>query len=61
MTMTKIILSRSEQEGHWQITYDGAGPYLIGSTLEVPAEIVIRRIQLNNPHAQVMLEANDEV
>jgi hypothetical protein len=43
--------------GHWQVTHNGDGPYLIGSKLDVPVETVIRKIKNNNPGAEVIISS----
>lgn len=57
--MTEIVLSKNAAEKRWQVTYDGAGPYLISSTLDIEAGDVVAKIQANNPGAKIGIIAID--
>lgn len=52
----QIVLSKNEKEGHWQVLVNGDGPYLIGSTIDIPGEIVRKKLRQNNLRATVTLK-----
>ena len=57
MEMIKIVLLKeASPDNHYQVTYDGDGPYSIGSTIDVSKEMVVQKLELANPHATVEVE-----
>jgi hypothetical protein len=51
-----VLLKEFSAEGHYQVTYDGAGPYQIASNKSVPRDEVLRRIEANNPYCEIIDE-----
>jgi hypothetical protein len=54
----KIFLRKNEKHGHWEASVNFPGEkdepfYLIGSTVDVPAETVISNVRRCNPGATV--------
>lgn len=51
-----VLLKEASPDNHYQVTYDGDGPYSIGSTIDVSKEMVVQKLELVNPHATVEVE-----
>ena len=51
-----LILQPAKGDKNYQVMYDGDGPYTIGSTTDLPIETVVKKLELNNPHATVEVE-----
>jgi len=51
-----VLLKEASPDNHYQVTYDGDGHYSIGSTIDTSKEVVLKKLEANNPHATVEVE-----